>query len=103
MNFNDKRYAEIGERVTLEMPHSEVCMHMQVAGKVMHAEIQPRGYSAQLFRLDGQMFSAPITTGEAGFYRDGDRFYYYAAEVPQVCQYCGERPCLSTCIRNGRE
>lgn len=81
VNFNDKRYAAIGERVTLEMPWSEVCMHMQVAGKVMQAEIQPSGYSAQLYTLDGRVFSAPVTTGEAGFYREDERFYYYAAEA----------------------
>jgi hypothetical protein len=29
-----ERYAEAGEIITLHMPHSEVCMHMGVAGQV---------------------------------------------------------------------
>ena len=82
MNFNDKRFAAIGERVQLELPYSEVCMHMRVAGKVMQAEILPSAYSAQLYSLDGRPFSAPITTSEAGFYREAERFYYYYAESP---------------------
>jgi hypothetical protein len=49
----------------LEMPYSEVCCHMRVAGKMMWAAPVDRGM-AQLYELDGRKFSMPITRGEAG-------------------------------------
>lgn len=65
-----------GERGKKHMPYSEVCMHMQVAGKVMEfVAVSTR--SVQLYREDGTMFSFPITNGEAGLFPDGDHFYYY--------------------------
>lgn len=73
-------YVEVGERVIIECPYSEVCMHMRVAGRRMGAELQPSGWSVQLFTLDGQPYSAPITTGEAGFYHDQGKIYTYLAE-----------------------
>jgi len=57
-------HAHIGERVTVELPYSEVCMHMRVAGKRMDVEVLPDG--AQLLNADGSKFSFPITHGEAG-------------------------------------
>jgi hypothetical protein len=56
----------------LEMPFSEVCMHMRIAGKPMWAapcpvERDPRGQMAQLYDLEGRKFSFPITRGEAGY------------------------------------
>jgi hypothetical protein len=51
------------QRVTL--PHSEVCMHMRVAGKPMWVEPLPNGM-AQLYDESGSPFSFPITRGEAG-------------------------------------
>lgn len=63
-----------GERVLIELPHSEVCMHMQVAGKVMGVEVVTNAYNgvtfvmAQLWDMDGHKFSAPIGIGEAGIY-----------------------------------
>lgn len=56
----------------LEMPYSEVCMSMRVAGSRMLVAPLPHGM-AQLFTLagrrfsaNGRRFSAPITRGEAG-------------------------------------
>lgn len=80
----EKRYVKPGETVLCVMPHSEVCMHMQVAGRVMHAEFRQTKYpdwiaqSVQLFDpKDGRPFSSPIMLGEAGFYRDGEQVYAY--------------------------
>lgn len=70
-----KRYVVPEERLTIIAPHSEVCMHMQVAGKPMLAMLLPSRNAAQLFTLDGREFSAPVTPGEAGFYQDADGFY----------------------------
>lgn len=91
----EKRYMNPGETVRLELPYSEVCMHMQVAGKVMDVELLDRQYPmAQLYNDDGSPYSAPITTGEAGFYSEGDRYYCYpvpTGEAPPV-RWNSERP-----------
>ena len=78
------------------MPYSEVCMHMQIAGKEMIGQLSKTGGSVQLFELatNGQLtrtildngqpkdgyreFSAPILPGEAGLYSDSLGFYFYA-------------------------
>lgn len=85
------------------LPHSEVCMHMKVAGKVMafkliesvHKNEPWWQYSVQLLRDDGTCFSGTITTGEGGLYNDHSKsrqpeqfFYFYpeflAPEPDQV-------------------
>lgn len=58
------------------MPYSEVCMHMQISGKVMRFEVVSQ-HMVQLYRDDGTPFSSPITTGEAGLFSQGDGWYYY--------------------------
>ena len=80
MPSHQKMYTNPGHQVLIECPYSEVCMHMQVAGKTMWAELRlcPEGCdSVQLYRLDGSVFSGPITPGEAGFYQDNGGYYYY--------------------------
>jgi hypothetical protein len=74
------KYREVaeGEFVVTRLPHSEVCMHMQVSGRL--AIVQFRGRSAQIYKFsDGSIFSGPITAGEAGFYYDEFKkvHYYY--------------------------
>lgn len=61
-----------GHRMTcdvriIEMPYSEVCMHMRIAGKTMWvADAGQR--MAQLYDPEtGRPFSFPITHGEAGW------------------------------------
>lgn len=56
--------ANIGDTVSVELPYSEVCMHMRVAGKTMMVSVREHG--AQLLNPDGSVFSFPITHGEAG-------------------------------------
>jgi hypothetical protein len=50
-------------RVTL--PYSEVCMFVRVAGREMLVEYAGV-HAIQPLEDDGRLFSAPITTGEAG-------------------------------------
>jgi hypothetical protein len=69
-----------GEKGRKVMPHSEVCMHMRIAGKVMDFELLDKEYpSVQLYTdIDNKhYFSSPITYGEAGVHRDNAGFYYY--------------------------
>lgn len=64
-----KRYVNIGEPFTHEMPFSEVCMSMGIAGKRMQVMVLPTGM-AQLYTASGARFSFPVTLGEAGIYSD---------------------------------
>lgn len=68
-----KQYIGQNRLYVQPMPYSEVCMHMQVAGKPMGFKFD--GSMAQLFLKDGEdwrPFSAPILPGEAGIYTDSD-------------------------------
>lgn len=53
-------------RRMLTLPHTEVCMHLGVAGKQMMGELID-GVVVQLFDEAGRRFSFPITRGEAGW------------------------------------
>jgi hypothetical protein len=69
-----------GDRVEVILPHSEVCMHMRVAGKRAIVEVVTNGLnytSAQIRRQDGTPFSAAVTLGEAGLYEDREGVYTY--------------------------
>ena len=72
-----------GEWFIATMPHSEVCMHMRVAGKPMILEVTKQQYpSVQLRHLTAHYnqattFSSPILTGEAGIYVDQLGLYFY--------------------------
>jgi hypothetical protein len=64
-----KRLIRPTEEFTIELPYSEVCMHLQVAGTRMRARLQPN-QMVQLLQSDGTDFSFPITDSEAGLYTD---------------------------------
>lgn len=70
------QYVKVGETVKMEITYSEVAMHMRVAGKVMDVKLVSENM-AQLLRPDGSDFSFPITSGEAGFYRDERGIYFH--------------------------
>jgi hypothetical protein len=75
-----KRYVQPGDVVRLELPCSEVCMHMRVAETIRRVRVEPGGRwgpSAQILNDSGTCFSIPILMSEAGFYRDGAGWYYY--------------------------
>lgn len=63
-----KRYVSEGDHFIARMPHSEVCMHMHVAGRQMECELT-NGWSVQLYE-SGKPFSFPITRSEAGVLTD---------------------------------
>lgn len=54
---------------TVELPFSEVCMAMRVAGQ-RRPVIALEGNMAQILNGDGSCFSAPVTRGEAGLSYD---------------------------------
>jgi hypothetical protein len=64
-----KRLIRSTEEFTIELPYSEVCMHLRVAGTRMRARLQANRM-VQLLGPDGTDFSFPITDSEAGLYTD---------------------------------
>jgi hypothetical protein len=58
------------EEFTTQLPFSEVCMHLRVAGTQMRARLEPN-QMVQLLHPDGSQFSFPITAAEAGLETDG--------------------------------
>jgi hypothetical protein len=86
-----RQYVSVGDTVTVELPYSEVCMHMRVAGRRMPVRLQDARYFngepapgspvAQILTESGGEFSFPVLYGEAGFYRDETgRFYTYVPD-----------------------
>lgn len=80
---------ECGKMYLVEMPYSEVCMHMQIAGQMMQIELvgNPKHLMVQVFDLSGALFSFPITQGEAGVYthtneETHEEFLYCYAYLP---------------------
>jgi hypothetical protein len=66
-----KRPIHPDQETILELPYSEVCMHLRVAGTRMRARLQPNGM-VQLLDADGRDVSFPITAAEAGLHHDQD-------------------------------
>lgn len=80
-----KQYIEPNRKYPAILPHSEVCIHMRVAGKPMFIEWDGKR-SVQLYSVECHgtgfnaddtfvPFSAPILLGEAGLYTDSDGVY----------------------------
>lgn len=70
-------YVKIGDEITKQLPYSEVCTYMRVAGCTRRVVIT-RNEMAQIFDPKGYPMGGAVTLGEAGFYRDGEgRIYYY--------------------------
>ena len=74
---NSKWRLNPGDTFTHQIGHSEVACHMKVAGKMMKCQLLLDGRMVQLFDDNGRKFSAPITYGEAGVYKDQDGHYIY--------------------------
>jgi hypothetical protein len=69
------------QETTLQLPYSEVCMHLRVAGTRMRARLLPNGM-VQLLDPDGRDFSFPITAAEAGLHHDHDGWSRVVADPP---------------------
>jgi hypothetical protein len=83
MGTGNRMYLQAGDVVRVRLPYSEVCIHMQVAGKPMNVQLLYEGRSpmAQLFKDDGSRFSFPILLGEAGIYTDDAGHHYLPARA----------------------
>jgi hypothetical protein len=89
-----KARPEAGERVPVIGCYSEVMMHFGLAGKPIEVAlvrntyingkpVPPGGgyqWVCQVYK-NGQPFSAPILTGEGGFYEDDEGHYTYPDEA----------------------
>lgn len=67
-----------GEWGCAPLPHSEVCIHMGIAGKIFMFKLLDRD-AVQLKDLGGQDWSCPILACEAGVFRDDEGGQYYYA------------------------
>lgn len=83
-----------GDTVRVELPHSEVCMHMGIAGSVREVEVTSECRSglamAQILDPDGRPFGAPVTPGEAGIFSDRHGFYAFVSLEEPMNQSSGE-------------
>jgi hypothetical protein len=70
-----RRLIGTNQEFAVQLPYSEVCMHLRVAGTRMHARLEPSGM-VQLLGPDGSPFSFPITAGEAGLDHDPHGGWY---------------------------
>ena len=73
-----------GDVVALEMPASEVCLHMGISGQVWFARLSDTGREVRLYPTEAEAIKGgaglPVTPGEAGVFRDGQGgFYAYPA------------------------
>jgi hypothetical protein len=66
-----------GEYAQVEIGFSEVACHLGIAGKTMTVKLLDDGRMAQVYDANERKYSAPITYGEAGIYRDAAGFYHY--------------------------
>jgi len=85
-----KRPIHPNQEVTLQLPYSEVCMHLRVAGTRMDARLPANGM-VQLLQPDGREFSFPITAAEAGLDHDRDGWYSVVAGPPDPLADPGDR------------
>jgi len=76
-----KRPIHPNQETILELPYSEVCMHLGVAGTRMRARLEPNGM-VQLLDADGRAFSFPITAAEAGLDHDQAGWSSLVADPP---------------------
>lgn len=83
-----KRYMTVGDRAVISISHSEVCMHMKVAGQILETELV-RPNAVQIYK-NGEIFSSPVTTGEAGYYWDDEKKQYYVYDQTP-CYHCGKQ------------
>lgn len=79
----DRFYVQPSTFFVSTMPHSEVCMHMRIAGQKRVCKLfEPYGM-VQIFDriedirdgVDLKPFSSRVTSGEAGVFHDSEGYY----------------------------
>lgn len=85
-----QRYIDKDVLYSAVMPHSEVCIHIGVAGKRVYFQWDG-SRSVQLYKVVTsaapyfvtglEPYSAPILPGEAGIFTDADGRLYFNQEV----------------------
>jgi hypothetical protein len=76
-----KRLIHPNQETILQLPYSEVCMHLHIAGARMRARLLANGM-VQLLQPNGHQFSFPITAAEAGLDYDQHGWYSVVADPP---------------------
>ena len=78
-----RRPLQPNQETILELPSSEVCLHLGVAGTRMRARLEPNGM-VQLLDADGRAFSFPITAAEAGLGHDQNGWSSVMVDPPDL-------------------
>jgi hypothetical protein len=89
-----KRLINPNQETTLELPSSEVCLHLGVAGTRMRARLQLDGM-VQLLDPAGRDVSFPITAAEAGL-QHGRSWMPSASRWPSPTGTPGAARCSTT-------
>lgn len=76
-----------GQKVRTVGVYSEIMMHFRLAGRPVEVELLRREYPSGVYYMaqiyhDGEKFSGPITTSEAGIIENGDEFTIDANDGP---------------------
>jgi hypothetical protein len=69
----------VGDIFVAEMPFSECCMHVGVAGKVMVCHVKE--YVCQLYDVQGDPYSGGLTWGEAGVLGGQNDMHCYGLKI----------------------
>jgi hypothetical protein len=65
-----------GDTIDIELPYSEVCMHLRVAGQARTVRVTER--AAEILDADGRPLTAPVLHAEAGIHRDDAGLFLHA-------------------------
>lgn len=92
---NRRIFPDPGERVHVELPFSEVCMHLRIAGRILPVEWLGNG-TVQVYDGDDRKLSFPILASEAGFHFNSQVggwecwgiYATNAPELPRRCRHC---------------
>lgn len=76
-DYSNPTRMQRGAKFLTVLPCSEVVCHLRLAEAVVQVEIVGEYPMAQIFNLEDQPISFPITLGEAGIYSDEFGWYCY--------------------------
>lgn len=77
---------EPGKEYEIQLPYSEVNMHMGVAGQTHHVTLCDDLRSARVTSLKGREFIGVVSYSEAGIYRSFRGFYAYVKPAPEIVE-----------------
>ena len=95
-------FATPGERYYVQLPHSEVCIHLRVAGRILPVEFLDNAM-VQIYDGNDKELSFPITAGEAGFHFSDfvGGWYCYGTHATNAPAECAMNNCVDSVCECG--